>query len=112
MLPSPPGFPPGTLNLESACPTKPPPVGDQERERERSSCRHGFFGIDPAWLWRTLRHGKCWPIEIDSLPNLKMGSFHGELFNNQMVTSEDIKEYEVKIHHFKPGKWRLIVDFS
>ena len=28
-----------------------------------------------------------WPIEIDGLPNLKMGgSFHGELLNNQMVT--------------------------
>jgi len=29
---------------------------------------------------------KPWPIEIDGLPDLKMGgSFHGELLNSQMV---------------------------
>jgi hypothetical protein len=29
---------------------------------------------------------KAWPIEIDGLPNYKMGrSVHGELLNNQMV---------------------------
>ena len=34
------------------------------------------------------------------------------MLNNQMVTSEDITEHEVKINHFKPGKWRLIADVS
>ena len=37
------------------------------------------------WLWRTVRHGKWWPIEIDGLPNLKMGGFSMAMLNNQMV---------------------------
>ena len=40
------------------------------------------------WLWLTVRHGISMAlIEIDGLPNLKMGgSVHGKLLNNQMVS--------------------------
>ena len=38
-------------------------------------------------------------IEIDSLPNLKLGgSFHGELLNNQRVTVQPAKR--IKTHTF------------
>ena len=42
--------------------------------------------LESHWLWLTVRHGFSMAlIEIDGLPFLKMGIFHGELLNNQMV---------------------------
>jgi len=54
-------------------------------KRGRSRLKRGDFtkndGVPSGYL--TVRHGK-WPIEIDGLPNLKMGGFSMAMLN-QMV---------------------------
>jgi len=47
----------------------------------------GFIGIYwsyPLVMTNRASHGK-WSIEIDGLPNLKMGGFSMAMLNNQMV---------------------------
>ena len=46
-----------------------------------------------------------WPIEIDGLPNLKMGgSFHGKLLNSQMVDILDTHSKK-KVHVQLDGRY-------